>query len=166
MGLQPRRVSTSLRFGALAFLLFSVGSEELLAQSPLSWGDEGTVDSNYYRPAHGGSARRGQGGGVVASPGTASSYLLGSSDRANGHPETSAELGSWYRLPPRTFRQQDGLGSQSFFGSRPLNYGQMYGTEFGPSYFGNFGNAYGAGESRSYFGNYGIGYGFGEGRKF
>ena len=94
------------------------------------------------------------------------SGVLGGANQALSSLGDNFENREWYRLPPKSFAQRDLLGRELFFGSKPLNFGEGYGTGFGPSYFGNFGNAYGTGESRSYFGNYGIGYGVGESRKY
>jgi len=132
----------------------ALGGAIALAADETSWDDEGIADSNLYEVPRQQAFRQ---------PGR--STVEATVSRA---PKIGADVPyrPWYHLPPPTFAQRDLLGSELFFGSRPLNFGQAYGTGFGPSYFGNFGNGYGTGESRSYFGNYGIGYGLGESRKY
>jgi len=150
--------------GAVTAALAVFGCAEVFAQSEYGWNEDGIVDSNHYQVPR--SMSRNLAG---RSPFRATANSAGSEDsglRRHSDLGTSGTTREWFRLPPRTFYQRDLLGSAGFYGSTPLNYGQGYGTGFGPNYFGNFGNGYGTGESRSYFGNYGIGYGVGASRKY
>ena len=150
----PSLVRTSL---ALALIL-CVSNQ---ATAEPDWGTESFVDSNEY------CVPRGSAGQTIGG-GTFQGWRPGSATVA-GNPSS---VYSSFPLEQRAFspgpvaRLNNVFIRESFYGSSPTNFGQLYGTGYGPNFFGNFGNAYGVGESRNYFGNYGVGYGLGESRKF
>lgn len=145
--------------GFLAFALLLCAGREGFAQ--LEGAAGGYVDSNLYR----------------VPPGSAGQTNTGSTLESR-QAETRLDTGRWYSrssqfplerraYPPSPYAEMNNpFIRESFYGSSPRNFGQLYGTGYTPNFFGNFGNGYGIGESRNYFGNYGIGYGFGESRKY
>jgi len=154
---QAVQQSNWVGYFALVFLLCA-GSEGFAQYEDVA---DGYVDSNLYRvppgsagQTNGGSALQGWRAGPT--PGTGAWYA-----RSSAFPlERRA-------FPPSSIATMNNVFiRESFYGSSPRNFGQLYGTGYSPNFFGNFGNAYGVGESRNYFGNYGIGYGLGESRKY
>lgn len=131
------------------------------ALAAADWGTDPYVDSNQYSTPRG-SAGSSSGGSPL--PGWRAGATSFSGTPSTGFSKFSLERKAF---PPSSFAtQNNAFIRESFYGSSPMNFGQLYGTGYGPNFFGNFGNAYGVGESRNYFGNYGVGYGLGESRKY
>ncbi len=150
----PSLIRASL---ALALIL-GVGKSALAGSD---WGTDPSVDSNEFRVPRG-SAGQTDGSDTLSGwpPGSVTIAGKASSESLSFPLERRAYA------PGPTARMTNIFIRESFYGSSPTNFGQIYGTGYGPNFFGNFGNAYGVGESRNYFGNYGIGYGLGESRKY
>ena len=139
------------------------------AQAQSEWGGSYTDSNGYRADAAGSGPSFGTGSMRAAPPSYSPTARAGSAKFVEPPiPRTpSHRVAERYAYPPSPFAlRTNNLLREEFFGSRPLNIGQGYGTGYTPNFFGNFGIGYGVGESRNYFGNPGIGYGLGESRKY
>jgi hypothetical protein len=149
---------TSVRTSFALALILCVG-QHALAES--DWGTGSSLDSNEYRVPRGAAGQTSDGGALH---GWQPDSALRAANTSSIYSSFPVERRAY--SPGSVARLTNVFIRESFYGSSPTNFGQLYGTGYGPNFFGNFGNAYGGGESRNYFGNYGVGYGLGESRKY